>query len=274
MNARAGVLPSRLVLLGHPVGHSLSPVFQNAALDAAGLSLRYEAIDVPPDALAATLAQLRREDAAGNVTVPHKRAVSRACAHVTPVARRAGAVNTFWFEAGRLVGDNTDVGGFIAATDELLGITAAAPWPARVAVLGAGGAARAVIVAAEQRDVSVVEVHARTPAAAERLAAEFPIVRVGGSTMPDGVGLVVNATPIGMSGDDLPMDPARLPRGAAVHDLVYRRGGTAWVQRSREAGHVACDGLGMLVAQGALAFERFTGRVPDVRVMRDSVALR
>lgn len=274
MNASAGRLPSRLVLLGHPVGHSLSPVFQNAALAAAGLALRYEAVDVLPEALAATLGQLRREDAAGNVTVPHKRAVSLACAHVTPMAMRAGAVNTFWFEDGRLFGDNTDVGGFIVATDELLGLAPGAPWPAHVAVLGAGGAARAVIVAAEERGVHTVEVHARTPAAAERLAAEFPIVRVGGAALDDRAGLVVNATPVGITGSALPIDPARLPPGAAVHDLVYRRGETAWVHRCREAGHAARDGLSMLVAQGALAFERFTGRAPDVGVMRDSLALR
>lgn len=270
----AAPLPSRLVLLGHPVSKSLSPVFQNAALAAAGLPVRYSALDVAPADLTAVIEQLRQEGAAGNVTVPHKRAVALACHSLTPVAQRAGAVNTFWFEDGRLMGDNTDVGGFAAAVDELLQLRATDRWPGRIALLGAGGAARGVLVAAERRGVEVVELRARNAENARQLQAEFPMVRCRDGALPPDTALVVNATPIGMGTDDFPLSPAELPPGAAVLDLVYRRGETPWVIACRAAGHRAMDGLPMLLAQGALAFERFTGRSPDLRVMRASLEAR
>jgi shikimate dehydrogenase len=259
------------VLLGHPVAHSLSPVFQNAALRAAGLTIVYSALDVAPAGLPAVLAGLRSEGAAGNVTIPHKRAVALACDRLTPLARRVGAVNTFWVEEGMLVGDNTDVAGFAAAVDELLGTEAGGRWPARIAVLGAGGAARSVLAAAERRGVAVVELHARTEARARELADAFPNAVVARGPIGPEAGLVVNATPVGMRDDALPAAPGEVPPGAAVLDLVYRRGETAWVRACRAAGHRAADGLGMLVAQGALAFERFTGLAPDVGVMRASL---
>ena len=263
-------LPSRLVLLGHPVAHSLSPRFQNAALRAAGLALHYTALDVEPGRLHEVLATLRAEDAAGNVTVPHKRDVALACEHVTSAARRAGAVNTFWFESGRLCGDNTDVGGFAAAVEALL---AGHPtgWRSHFAVLGAGGAARAVLAAAEERGSVRVDVVARNQARAAELVDAFPVARAASRIAAD-VELVVNATPVGIVGDTLPLDPRAIPVGAAVLDLVYRPGDTPWVAACRAAGHVAADGTEMLLQQGALAFRRFTGLSPDMRVMRAALA--
>ena len=114
--------PERLVLLGHPLGHSLSPVFQNAALRAAGIPLVYELLDIPRSVLDETLGTLRRKRAAGNVTTPHKEAVGAACDRRSDTATAVGAVNTFWTAVdGALVGDNTDVGGFEAAIRELIG---------------------------------------------------------------------------------------------------------------------------------------------------------
>ena len=134
--------PGRLVLLGHPVAHSLSPALQNAALRRAGIPMTYEAMDVEPAQLATVVGLLRDADAAGNVTVPHKEAFAKLCARRSPVAERVGAVNTFWTEAGELVGDNTDVGGFDAAVRRHFG----APHErGAVVVLGAGGSAAAVI---------------------------------------------------------------------------------------------------------------------------------
>lgn len=128
-------LPGRLVLLGHPVAHSLSPVMQNAALRSAGIPLTYEAMDVTPARLATVAGLLRDADGAGNVTVPHKEAFAALCAARTPVAERAGAVNTFWTDAGALTGDNTDVGGFDAAVRRHFGL----PHDhGTVVVLGAG----------------------------------------------------------------------------------------------------------------------------------------
>lgn len=264
-------LPSRLVLLGHPVTQSLSPRFQNAALAAAGLAIPYTALDVLPADLARVLAGLREEDAAGNVTIPHKQAVAVACTHVMPLAARTRAVNTFWFEQGELHGDNTDVGGFIASVDALLGLGPAARWPGRIAVLGAGGAARAVLAAVELRGGAGVDLHVRDAQRGEALAAEFPFARVRAGAPAADVGLVVNATPVGMRDDSMPLPVDDLPPAAAVQDLVYRPGETAWVRASRAAGHRAADGTEMLLAQGALAFERFTGLQPDRQVMRDSL---
>ena len=260
--------PSRLVLLGSPVAHSLSPRFQNAALESAGLPLRYEAIDVAPAELDACLGELARQGAAGNVTIPHKRAVFERCARLSPVAQRAGAVNTFWVENGALTGDNTDAPAFAAAAAELLGRV---PPGIVVALLGAGGGAAAVTAAASAWPGAAIRVLARDPVKAAGLARRFaPNVHVADSldAALEDAALVVNATPLGMrAGDPFPAPIERLPREAAVFDLVYRRGGTDWVLAARTSGRRATDGLGMLIEQGALAFQRWFGRAPDREAM-------
>ena len=256
-------LPGRLVLIGHPVSHSLSPVFQNAALRSAGLPLTYEAIDVPPGQLHRFSVALRFTAASGNVTMPHKEEFAKLCAGLTPIARRVGAVNTFWCEGGELVGDNTDVGGFEEAVRTAFGRDRAFT---RVAVIGAGGSAAAVLAAVERWTGASVQIWSRTKGRAEALAERFPNVSVAsdrGRAILD-ADLVVNTTPLGLSVDDeFPVPIQDLPASAAVFDLPFRRGGTRWVQAARGAGHPAADGIGMLLAQGALAFERWFGRVPD-----------
>jgi shikimate dehydrogenase len=264
--------PGRLVLLGHPVAHSLSPRFQNAALEQAGIALRYEALDVPPGRLAATLAQLAHDGAAGNVTIPHKPAVAAACRRLSPVAERVGAVNTFWHEDGVLVGDNTDVAGFEAMARLLLG---ARPSDLRVLLLGAGGAAAAVCLAVGRWAGTRLAVWARHPEGAKALATRFPGVTVvlDPAVAAADVDVVVNATPLGLGdGDPFPVPVNRLARDAAVMDLVYRAGETAWVRAARAAGHRAADGRDMLIAQGAHAFERWFGFPPDVAAMRAALA--
>ena len=294
---RAPVFPTSLVLLGHPVAHSLSPRFQQAALDAAGLAIAYRALDTASSALTSTLDSLAAERAAGNVTIPHKQAVFQRCTQLTAVAEQVGAVNTFWHDAnGRLVGHNTDVEGARAALNAV-----AAGWrgadaaplrsagtgadrpgsaPARVVLLGAGGAAAAVIRAlahSEWTQTSApvqVTVCARTPERAAALVAR--------SGAPAAISdhseaalrralahadLVVNCTPIGLHDDQWPAPIDALPSGAAVLDLVYRSGETAWVRAARERGHAAEDGLRMLVEQGAAAFEAWFGRSPSKEAM-------
>jgi len=265
-------LPGRLVLLGHPVRHSLSPRFQNAALRAAGIRMTYEALDVPPHALHDVLAQLRAGRGAGNVTVPHKAAVAATCERLTETAARTGAVNTFWCEGTRLVGDNTDIAGFRALAISVLGRE---PEDAVIGLLGAGGGAAAVCAVAERWKGSRVVVHARTTERATRLVDRFPGLVSLAITAHDAVRhatVVVNATPVGLSGDDQPYDVARLPRDAAVMDLAYRPGQTPWILAARQAGHRAADGLEMLIAQGAEAFERWFGQEPDRDVMRAALA--
>ena len=260
-------LPGRLVLLGHPVSHSLSPRFQNAALRAAGIPLEYEALDVAPEALDDTLAELAESRASGNVTIPHKEAVAARCTRRSPLADRCGAVNTFWHEDGALVGDNTDVGGVDAIAQALLGTARA---DARVALIGAGGSAAAVLAAAERWGTARVRLYNRTVERARALASRFGAsVAVVGSVEEalDGATLVVNATPVGLRDDDYPVPIDILPARAAVFDLVYRTGETAWVRAARNAGHRAADGEGMLVEQGALSFERWFGIEPDRNAM-------
>ena len=263
-------LPGRLVLLGHPVAHSLSPRIHGAALRAAGIPLEYTALDVVPAELDTVLGRLRQEDAAGNVTVPHKRAVAAACDHVSDVARQAGAVNTFWFEHGALHGDNTDVAGFDAAVGRLTAL-AGGEWPRRVGLLGTGGAARAVLVACAARGATV-DVHGRTRARVQELVGAFAGARAAAGVIAPDVELVVNATTVGMLDDAMPLDPGLVPAGAAVMDLVYRPAETAWTHACRARGHPAADGIEMLLAQAALAFRRFTGVEPDIAAMRASVS--
>jgi shikimate dehydrogenase len=272
------------VLLGHPVAHSLSPTFQNAALRHAGVPLAYEALDVPPSALADVLRGLVRQRGAGNVTIPHKEEVARRCDRLTDIATRAGAVNTFWTGGdGALVGDNTDVGGVDALARLALG---RAPANLRIALLGAGGSAAAVLAAAERWPGCYVGVWGRTSDRAAALVERFPGFTHAVATVDNAVrdaDLVINATPVGLHDDAVPVDVAALRKAATVMDLVYRRDSlaevrpdvtpalrraeTPWVRRARARGLRAVDGLAMLVEQGALAFERWLGTVPDRDVM-------
>ncbi|MDA1080511.1 MAG: shikimate dehydrogenase [Gemmatimonadetes bacterium] len=263
-------LPGRLVLLGHPVAHSLSPRFQNAAIRAAGFSIGYEAIDVDSNGLAAMARLLAEARGAGNVTVPHKEAFAECCGTLSPVARRTGAVNTFWTEDGALVGDNTDVGGFDSAVRATVGFPAG---PFTVAVIGAGGGASAVLAAVERWEGATARIYARTSARAERLAERYSRIAVAEWSLEGavrGAHLVVNATPLGATSQDLPVDPAMLDSAAAVFDLAYRRGETPWVHACRAHGMRASDGMPMLVEQGALAFERWFGARPDRTVMLEA----
>ncbi len=264
----------KLVLIGHPVAHSLSPVMHNAALEAAGSSVRYEAIDVLPDRLEDTLAALRAENVAGNFTIPHKMRAPKLMQKLTRMASRVGAVNTFWVDTdGDLAGDNTDVAGFNGLTTDVLGRI---PENARVAVLGAGGAASAVVTAIEGWPGATATVHARDLSRAVAMRMRHSVV-VRACSMRDPcleeANIVVNTTPLGLNPDDaMPVDVDRLSRDAIVIDLVYARGETAWVRRARSEGHLAADGLRMLLHQGVSAFERWFGQEPDAAVMWRALA--
>jgi shikimate dehydrogenase len=263
--------PGRLVLLGNPVSHSLSPTFQNAALKAAGIPLEYEALEVRESSLGSILRDLKKISGAGNVTIPHKVAFHERCDDLTNLAKRVGAVNTFWFASGRLHGDNTDVGGFDAAARALLG---GEPTDVRIALIGAGGAAAAVLAAAESWTGARVAIVARNATRADALVRRFPdVARMEKSVkraLSDAT-FVVNATPVGQHDEEQPVNVSLLARASAVMDLVYRRGGTPWVKAARERGNRAADGLTMLLEQGALSFQRWFGMEPDREAMRKSL---
>lgn len=259
--------PTRLVLLGHPVSHSLSPILQGAALASARIEVSYEAIDVAPARLEHEVKALVAEAAAGNATIPHKEALAGLCDTLTPTAGLADAVNVWWVEDGELVGDNTDVAGFHALARRVLGC---APSCERVALIGAGGAASAVLTALGDWPDSRVRVYNRDPARARRLCSRFPDVARAETVIEEalaGATIVVNATPIGLLDEGFPVALERIPGRAAVIDLVYRQGDTPWVRAARERGHRAGDGLAMLVEQAALSFQRWFGREPDRQAM-------
>ncbi|MGQ0764936.1 MAG: shikimate dehydrogenase family protein [Gemmatimonadota bacterium] len=256
--------PGRLLLIGHPVSHSASPAIQNAALRSSGLSYIYEPLDVGAEQLPGVIDELRLHHAAGNVTVPHKRSFAALCSYLTAAAREIGAVNTFWHTAqGALVGDNTDCEGFARAVS-----TSGFATPAsRVVCFGAGGAAAAVCAAVSGWPGATVTLVARSPARARELANRFGVVSPGDRPEADAT-LLVNATTIGMLDHFLPCPVDQIPPDADVMDLVYRKGETAWVRSARASGHRAVDGREMLIQQGALAFQRWTGLDPDLGAMR------
>jgi shikimate dehydrogenase len=256
-----------LTIIGDPVAHSLSPAMHNAACRALGLDATYLSLRVPAAALATVLQALVPIGGAGNVTVPHKEAVERSVARKTDVCARAAACNTFWTEDGVLVGDNTDVAGVHAALGGDGG---------RWLVIGTGGSARAVAVAAADAGAALW-VRSRHPDRARAFAAWATQLgaRAEAAHGPVEVDVAINATPLGLDErDPLPIDPKDLPGVRMALDLVYARGATRWVRalRERVKGVTACDGREVLVRQGAAAFVRFfPGMAAPVEVMRAAV---
>ena len=259
----------RAVVIGWPVAHSLSPAIHGYWLHHYGLAGSYEKLAVTPEDLHVTLANLKRLRFVGaNVTIPHKTAAMEAVDRVTDVARRIGAVNTLYYEGDTLVGDNSDGVGFI----ENLRRNAPSwtPTSGPAAVLGAGGAARAVIVALLDAGVPELRLFNRTAARAETLAEAFgPRVRPGlwerRAEELEGMALLVNTTALGMVGQPpLELDLRALPSSAVVNDIVYKPLETDLLAAARARGNQAVDGLGMLLYQACPGFERWFGRRPDV----------
>jgi shikimate dehydrogenase len=268
----------RVALLGYPLEHSVSPAMHNAAFQSLGLAWRYEARPTPPAKLNDAVGILREIRWAGaNVTVPFKEDVLPSLDEITPRAAAVGAVNTIVNQKGRLVGENTDLDGFL--TD--LKAHGRDPANGPAVVLGSGGAARAVVFALgeEAGDIRLICRRAepgRSIAAAvhERTGAEvhvLPWTKAAFIEIPSHTALIVNATSLGMHPDSAaspwPAD-VPFPSRAFVYDLVYNPPVTELVSAARAQGMAATTGLGMLVEQGALAFERWTGLPAPREVMR------
>lgn len=262
-------MPAKAFVVGHPIGHSRSPSIHRYWLDRYGIDGSYEAVDVAPGELAEFLASLRADGfRGGNVTIPHKEAAFALAEDRDRAAVEIGAVNTLWFEDGVLRGGNTDADGFAANLDEH-----APGWAANgpAVVLGAGGAARAVVHALRRRGVGDIRVVNRTPARADGLRRRFGDDRVtahgmeaAGELLGD-AGLLVNTTALGMHGNgSLAADPDRLPAHAVVTDIVYVPLETPLLGAARRRGLKTVDGLGMLLHQAVPGFERWFGRRPEV----------
>lgn len=261
----------RLVgLLGFPLDHSISPAMQHAAFEVQGLDWGYRAIPASPDELRRAVQTLKDPLWAGaNVTAPYKEQVLDMLDELHPAAAALGAVNTILNQGRRLIGYNTDLEGFIRD----LGLHGVEPSGARTLVLGAGGGARAVLFALASHTADLSAICRRTLQAAqvaEALEVEtgvrlriFPWTPDSFRAAAARASLIVNATPVGMyPGGDASPWPAEveLPKKAFVYDLVYNPPVTPLVARARAAGLPAHTGLGMLVEQGALAFELWTGQ--------------
>ncbi|MCC6442306.1 MAG: shikimate dehydrogenase [Armatimonadetes bacterium] len=273
-------------VFGFPVRHTLSPEMHNAAFEAMGLNFCYVPFEVPPDRLPAALEGVRALGLVGvNVTIPHKQAVIPGLDEITARASLIGAVNTVHHTQGRLVGDNTDAEGFLKPLQALLGSLKGK----RAVLIGAGGAARAVAfsLAAEGASVWIAN---KTPERARVLAEDiigaFNVERAWAASLTETAALqeiltsadiVINATSVGMyphhqSPPAIP--PEMLRSGQVVYDLVYNPVETAILRAARARGCATIDGLEMFVWQGAIAFERWTGRAAPVDVMRKTVAAR
>lgn len=257
--------------------HSLSPSIYRAAFSALEVEATYETVCVPadrPELVAPVMAEFAARGG-GNVTVPHKRVAAAAARLLRPAARRTGAVNCFWLdESGLLVADNTDVGGFRAALDELSEVDLRG---STVLLVGAGGAARAVAVACHEGGAGRIDVLSRRPERAAAMIRDLGIADRAGAIVAASPGqvydLVVNSTPLGLDRDDpLPLALDALHVGLAF-DLVYGRGGTSWTAHAAGLGIRALDGLGMLLQQARLSLENWLGRgLPHVvEVMRQAL---
>jgi shikimate dehydrogenase len=258
-----------LGVCGWPVGHSRSPQMHNAALAAAGLEgWRYLRLPLPPDLFAETVRALPAAGFRGvNVTIPHKHAALALADRASDAARAIGAANTLTFEDdGTIAADNTDAPGLLAALPER-------PAGRTALVLGAGGAARAAAWALKEAGAVEVAIWNRTPERADALAAEFGLRAV---RRPRAAQIVVNCTSVGLEDPDatfkaLPLQADDLGAGSLVVDMVYRAGGTRFLEAARTRGARVVDGLEILVAQGAASFERWTGLTAPREAMREAV---
>ncbi|MBS7696945.1 MULTISPECIES: shikimate dehydrogenase [unclassified Chelatococcus] len=269
----SATLPKACVI-GHPIGHSRSPLIHGHWLHEHGLAGAYEKVDVAPDDVAAFVMNLSEHGYVGaNVTVPHKEAVIPHITHLSDTAVALGAANTLWLnEDGELCGDNTDVAGFLGNLDEH-----APGWDARTEValvLGAGGAAKAVVYALLTRGVQRVVIANRSLGRAEALAERFKGSSNGrvevtpwqdlDKLLPH-TKLLVNATSLGMFGQDrLAIDLSGLSVNAVVNDIVYVPLETELLAQARARGILGVDGLGMLLHQAVPGFERWFGILPRV----------
>ncbi|BAL82688.1 putative shikimate dehydrogenase [Selenomonas ruminantium subsp. lactilytica TAM6421] len=270
-----------LGVIGWPIAHSLSPVLQNAAIEKAGIDYNYTALPVAPEKLAEAVTGLKALHYRGwNVTIPHKTAIMPLLDEIDEDARIIGAVNTVVNDNGKLKGFNTDCLGFMGALTK----RQAAIKGKKVVLLGAGGAARAVIWGLIKAEAQEVVLGVRNPAKAESLAAEFS--RYGKVTVCHweseeftqvlaDCALLVNTTPLGMTPKvDAcpPVDWSKVNPSAVVYDIIYTPAETLFLRQAREHGHVIINGEEMLAGQGAAALQLWTGCEPDLSCMQ--MALR
>jgi shikimate dehydrogenase len=273
-------MSKRVVLIGHPVAHSLSGAMQQAAFDALGIDAKYELWDKAPIALADAIAEVRGDDFLGvNITIPHKERVVPMIDRLTEEAQATGAVNTLTREGKRLVGHNTDVPGFAAALDKLVGRQ---KMPRQAVVLGAGGGARAVVYSLIRAGFLRIVVFNRHLHRAEGLVRHFgkSAAHMDLRAMPWHESIIeselaktkvlINATSIGLNADVSPIPGEVITGDLLVLDLIYKR--TRLLRDAESNGAHAMDGETMLLHQGAAAFTLWTGQPAPLEVMSQALA--
>ena len=272
-------MTQRMGIIGYPVGHTLSPAFQQAALNHLGIDATFEVWTTPPEELAERVASLREPGCLGCcVTLPHKQAVMAMLDNVDETATGIGAVNWIVNEGGKLSGHNTDAPGFLRSLREEAGFD---PAGCNAVLFGAGGAARAVAYALRTAGCAKLTIANRTIARAEALAGDM----TGGRFRPLATGLakdeladsvpyaelLVNATSLGMAGgpspDATPVTADLISNRALAYDVVYAPPVTPFLREAEAAGGRTASGLSMLVWQGVLGFELCTGREAPADVM-------
>ena len=269
----------KLGIIGHPVAHSLSPVFQSAALRQCGFDATYEHWDTPPASLEARIKSLRDPGFLGaNITIPHKQAALPMLDEVGGLSAAIGAVNTVVNRDGRLYGFNTDGPGFVRSLRAEVGFDAAGK---SVLLLGAGGAARGIAFALLEAGVSKLAIANRTQARANALARDLAAVgngRVSVAEFPASVAgydCIVNTTSVGMHGTGTESDSPSSFDGASANalavDIVYAPAETAFLREAAASGLRVLGGLPMLIYQGALSFELWTGVAAPVDTMFEAV---
>ncbi len=273
-------MTKRVVLIGHPVAHSLSGAMHQAAFDATGIDAAYELWDRAPIALPAAIAEVREDEFLGvNVTIPHKERVVPLVDRLTEEAQATGAVNTLTREGRRLIGHNTDVAGFDVALDRLVGRQ---KMPRQAVILGAGGGARAVVFGLIRSGFQRIVVFNRHLHRAEALAKHFArsAAHMELRAMPWHPSIIeseiakskvlVNATSIGLTSDESPIPGDIIPGDLLVLDLIYNR--TRFLRDAEAAGCTVMDGETMLLHQGAAAFTLWTGQEAPLQVMAEALA--
>ncbi len=273
-------MTKRVVLIGHPVAHSLSGAMQQAAFDSLGIDAAYELWDRPPIELGDAIGELRGDEFLGaNVTIPHKERVVPLMDRITENAHATGAVNTITREGKRLVGHNTDVPGFKIALDKLVGKQ---KMPRHAVVLGAGGGARAIVHGLITEGFQRIIVFNRHLHRAEGLVKHFgrSAAHMELRAMPWHESIIeaelaktkvlINATSIGLTNDESPVPAEILHGDLLVLDLIYAQ--TRLLREAKAAGATVSDGELMLLNQGAASFTLWTGQAAPLEVMQEALA--
>ncbi len=270
---------NKAFVIGHPISHSRSPLIHNHWLEQNHISASYQAIDVSIDKLDGFFEELRLgKYVGGNVTIPHKQMASQLCDRLTSTALTLGAINTIYREKDLILGDNTDGYGFLANLDQQ-----APGWDDQldqVVILGAGGAARAIILALMERRAQKIIILNRTPGKAGQLAERFSALNNSSAIFRSSLSagslfdfaahapattLLVNTSSVGLDNTAFrEIDPALLPGHALVHDIVYNPLQTPLLHSASKNGLKTIDGLGMLLHQAAPGFQRWFGMKPVI----------